>query len=85
MATNQMNSENIFRAAYDPATQSLQMLPTGGTLVPEKFDGVALTYVASGNGAGEIETVIYSLGGNPICTLTLSYDSQSRLVNVVRS
>jgi hypothetical protein len=56
-----------------------------GSLVPEEYDQISLTYVAAGNGVGEIETATYKLDGNTIATLTLSYDAQDRLIDVVRS
>jgi hypothetical protein len=59
-----------------------------GNLVPELFDYIALTYVAAGNGAGEIETVTYRTGGAAgtiVATLTLAYDASSRLSTVTRS
>lgn len=63
----------------------LPVINVGGTLVPEKYDQIELTYVASGDGAGEIETVTYSFEGSQVALLTLSYDGSNRLVNVVRS
>lgn len=59
-----------------------------GSLVPEEFDYQELTYVAAGNGAGEVETVIYKLGGSggsTVATLTLAYDAQNRVSSVTRS
>ncbi|MHA2066813.1 MAG: hypothetical protein ACXABY_20780 [Candidatus Thorarchaeota archaeon] len=54
-------------------------------LVPESYDEITLTYVASGDGAGEIETVVYGEASSTIATLTLSYDTSDRLSNVLRS
>jgi len=59
-----------------------------GSLVPEQYDYIALTYVAAGNGAGEIETVEYrdgGSGGTLVATLTLTYDGSDRLATVTRS
>jgi hypothetical protein len=59
-----------------------------GSLVPEAFDYQALTYVAAGNGAGEVETVTYKTGGSggtTVATLTLTYDSSNRVASVTRS
>lgn len=59
-----------------------------GSLVPEEFDYIQLTYVTAGNGAGEIETVVYKdggSGGTTVATLTLAYDSSDRLSSVTRS
>lgn len=59
-----------------------------GNLVPETFDYLALTYVAAGNGTGEIETVVYKTGGaggSTVATLTLAYDGSDRLNAVTRT
>ncbi len=58
------------------------------SLVPEVYDFLELAYVAAGNGAGEIFTVIYKTGGSggtTVATLTLSYDASNRLASVTRS
>lgn len=59
-----------------------------GSLVPEEFDYQDFTYVPSGNGVGEIATVVYKLGGSggtTVATLSLSYDGSNRLSSVTRS
>lgn len=59
-----------------------------GTLVPEHFDYIALTYVAAGNGAGEIETVTYKnggAGGRTVAVLTLGYDGSNNLSTITRT
>jgi len=59
-----------------------------GSLVPETHDYLELSYVAAGNGTGEIETVIYKTGGSggtTVATLTLAYDGSDRLASVTRS
>lgn len=59
-----------------------------GNLVPETFDYLELAYVTSGNGIGEIETVIYKTGGaagTTVATLTLAYDVSNNLTSVTRS
>lgn len=64
----------------------LGVLSVGGTLVPERYDQIDVTYVATGsNGAGEIETATYMLSGSAIATLTISYDASNRISSVVRS
>lgn len=55
------------------------------TLVPVAHDQIDLTYVASGDGAGEIETVTYKLDAITVATLTLSYNGSNKLTSVVRS
>ena len=57
----------------------------GGSLAPVEHDELEITYVAAGNGAGEIETVIYKLAAATVNTLTLSYDASNRLTGVVKS
>jgi len=52
------------------------------------YDYIALTYVAAGNGAGEIETVTYKDGGVSGTTkaiLTLAYDASNNLISVTRT
>ena len=69
----------------DMPDAGLGVISIGGSLVPEKYDGIALTYVAAGNGVGEIETATYRLDGNTIATLTLQYDASNRMIDVQRS
>lgn len=57
----------------------------GGSLAPVEQDEIVLTYVASGNGVGEIQTVTYKLATVTVKTLTLSYDGSNRLTSVVAS
>ncbi len=83
MSTNIKDPGNIMRAVYDPATESLKVLGTGGNLVPDRYDEIALTYITSGNGTGEIGTAAYKLEGATIATLTLTYDSSNRLIGAV--
>lgn len=49
------------------------------------YDEIDITYVAVGNGVGEIETVVYSMSSTPVATLTLSYDGDNKLSNIIRS
>lgn len=53
--------------------------------VPSSYNEISLTYVTSGNGIGEIETVVYKLDSVSVGTLTLSYNSSNNLSGVVRS
>lgn len=60
----------------------------GGDLVPEAFDFIELTYVAAGNGEGEVETATYKTGGaagTTVATLTLAYDASNRLTSVTKA
>ena len=53
--------------------------------VPAEYDEIVLTYVAAGNGAGEIETVTYKLATVTQATLTLSYNDDNKLSGVSKS
>jgi len=73
------------RTPGDKSDYILQVNELGGKLVPEEFDEISLTYVAAGNGTGEIQTVIYELNSVTVATLTLGYDVSDRLNSVVRT
>jgi len=58
------------------------------SLVPEPFDYQSISYVLAGNGAGEISTVVYKIGGaggTTVATVTLTYDANNRVSTVTRS
>ena len=50
-----------------------------------EYDEIDITYIAAGNGAGEIGTVVYSFATVVQYTLTLTYDASNRLINVLKS
>ena len=57
-----------------------------GLYIPP-HDYLSMTYVASGNGAGEIETITYKEGGasgTVVATMSLTYDSNSKLSAVTK-
>ncbi len=56
-----------------------------GSLTPFEYDELTITYVAAGNGIGEIDTVVYELLASTVGTLTMSYDASDRLINVIRT
>lgn len=59
---------------------------TPSSLVPEQYDEVSLTYVgASLDGEGQISTVTYKLATVTIATLTFSYNTDDKMIGVVRS
>ena len=52
------------------------------------YDYIALTYVAAGNGAGEIETAIFKTNGadgTTIATLTLTYNASNEVATVTKT
>ena len=70
----------------DAGTYSLKQI-TEGLSIPQ-YDYISLTYVAAGNGTGEIHMVTYKQGGasgQTVATLTLGYDINNRLNSVTRS
>lgn len=57
-------------------------------LVILPHDYIATSYVAAGNGTGEIEQVIYKTGGSGgtnVAVLTMTYDSSNRLITVTKT
>lgn len=58
------------------------------TFIKSKYDYVVLTYVTSGNGAGQVQTITYKLGGSggtTVNTLTMVYDGSNNLSTVTLS
>lgn len=56
--------------------------------VTDPYDYVALTYVAAGNGAGEVETATYKSGGAggvTVATITITYDGSDRISTVAKT
>lgn len=49
------------------------------------YNYIALTYVASGNGQGEIETVTYKKGSAVVAVLTLTYNSDDEIETITRT
>jgi len=46
-----------------------------------------MTYVAAGNGVGEIETITYKQGGasgTTVAVMTLGYDSNNKLETITK-
>jgi len=75
----------VIEASFDPTYEALDVINIGGSLVPDLYDEIDLTYVVAGNGIGQIYTATYKLQTLNIATLTLTYDSSNRIVNVVRT
>lgn len=75
----------VIKESFSESAQAIKTIAVGGSLVPETFDSMDLTYVAAGNGVGEIHTVTYKSGATTIATLTLTYDASNRISNVTRA
>lgn len=75
------------------ARRVLQVTSTGAIVVPPflinvPFDYIALTYVAAGNGEGEIETATYKTGGaggTTVATITITYNADDEIDTVTRT
>lgn len=89
--TNDVVVDNALKAQYkveslvqsDEAHRQI-MVDVGQTQIPP-HDYVALTYVAAGNGTGEIETATYKSGGasgTEVAVVTLTYDANDKLSTV---
>lgn len=87
MALSLMDAPQILQQVSDDANAALRVTPLN-SLVRVAYDYIALTYVASGDGVGEIETVTYKSGGAAgtiVATLTLAYDTNNNLASVTLS
>ena len=84
-------SDIATRKKLDQLTAEIQTLSglidggSGGLTAGDEFDEKQYTYVTSGNGVGEIETVVYKLASVTVATVTFGYDGQGRIVSQVRS
>lgn len=76
-----MDADQITRLTYDEAARAMKTISSGGTLVPESYDEIVLTY----DGSSNIETVTYYANAVQIALLTLAYDGSNRLTSVIRT
>lgn len=82
---NKLDANQTIRLAFDPTTGALKTSAISGGFVSGSYDKVETTYVASGNGLGEVATVVYSLGGTIIATLTMAYNASNQLISVTKT
>ena len=66
----------------DDIIQAIEDL--SGFDIPE-YDEIAITYVTVGNGIGEIYTVVYKKATVTVGTLTLGYNSDNKLISVIKT
>ena len=95
MATdvNGLNSRDANQVIRAQATETsdgqvAQKTINIASFISEPYDYTELTYVTSGNGVGEIETVTYKSGGSggsTVGVLTLAYNASDQLVSITRS
>ena len=79
-----MANESLSKYRYD----FYKNMGDGGGFEIPNYDYLAMTFVAAGNGAGEIETVVYKTGGSggtTVATLTLAYDASDNLLTVTKT
>ncbi|NDE09886.1 MAG: hypothetical protein EBZ95_04880 [Chitinophagia bacterium] len=81
MITSKLDANQVIKEGFDEANKALKTIGVGGTLVPEKYTSISLTY----DGMGNIATVTYFNGLVQVGILTLSYDGSNRLMQVVRT
>lgn len=87
MASNKSPLDTL-KAGFDDSRECHKFSMVGGSILNVDYDYFTLTYVASGFGAGEIETITYysgGSGGTAVMTVTLTYDSNNKLASVSRS
>lgn len=85
---SQLDSPHVIKRVFDSDNDALRISQITGSLVTEPFDFIALTYVPSGAGAGEIFTVTYKSGGSSgitVSVLTLTYNASNKLETVTKS
>lgn len=83
-----LDDSQVIKQSFEESNDALRVRQIAGNLVTEKYDYIALTYVTSGDGVGEIETVTYKTGGaggTTVATLTLAYNGDDKLESVTRS
>lgn len=74
--------------AATEATLAAFSSKSASAFITSAYDYIALTYVPSGNGAGQVQTAVYKSGGSggsTVGTLTLAYDSSNNLASVTKT
>jgi len=84
-SANSIDFPQVLQRSYDVSNECLKVSQVAGILVPENYDSIELSYITSGNGTGEIGTVVYKLDGTTVATLSLTYDASDRLSTVTKS
>lgn len=78
-----LDAGQAIKAAYDKEKIAHRVIALN-TLIPEDYDEVVISYIASGNGTGEIGLVTYKKTSTIVAVLSLTYDSLNRLIDVQR-
>lgn len=96
MSQSRRDANQVLKGAWREDGQALAITGAGtsgspipveqvNTLITEPYDNIALTYIASGDGAGQIQTATYSFQGDTVGVLTLTYNSDNNLINVAKT
>lgn len=86
-----LDEQQVVQSVFDITNDALRVNDINsamGVLVPEEYDYIGITYVAAGDGMGEIETVTYKTGGaggTTVALLTLTYNIDDKLATVTRT
>lgn len=81
------NGDSRFQKVYSQLINSSDNIISNGFNLPE-YDYIELTYVTSGNGVGEIETVTYKIGGasgTTVATLTITYNASDEISSITKT
>lgn len=99
--STELDSAQILPLIYDAGANAIQVelvgggsgstnvaVVAGGNVVTKPYDYLAIAYVPSGNGVGQIQTVRYYLGGSGGTlqnTVTLAYDSSNNVISLTKT
>jgi len=81
-----LNEYDVDTESQSDGTVRQKVIPC--SFVPHSYDYCAITYVAAGNGAGEIETVTYKTGGasgTTVATLTFAYNGDDEISSITKT
>lgn len=79
-------SERATSIEVENLNEITDIIPVGFEI--SAHDYIAYTYVATGNGAGEVETIVYKTGGSggdTVATKTYAYDASNRVSSVTKT
>jgi hypothetical protein len=72
----------LVKVTKDADGYDIQHVSSSQGVVPIEYDEMDITYVAAGNGEGEIYQVIYKKNSEVIITITNTYNADNKLSNV---
>jgi hypothetical protein len=86
--TNDISSNKVsprpVKIAVDPTTGAIATQGSSALAIPA-YDRFDVTYVAAGNGAGEIKTITYYKDGSVVGTVTFTYNADDKVTSAVLS